>query len=211
MSNECRIATLSMLALMAWATATLGQATEPGTEYEAAAAFYNAHAWQNAADSLGQFAVRYPEDPRALQAIFYRAEALTELGHYPEAIAGYQQFLAAAPANAVNARQALFRLGECNYQAGEIEAAIVGLEAFRRGFPDDPLLAYALPYLADLKLQQREPLVSASIYKQALEMFPAGPLATVCQFGCAGLRIVRPSRRSPENLSTTGGRSRTSG
>ncbi len=33
-------------------------------------------------------------------------------------------------------------------------------------------------------LQQQKPLVAASLYEQALEMFPAGPLATVCQFGC---------------------------
>ncbi len=134
-----------MLSLMAWATATLGQATDPGMEYEAAAAYYNAQKWQPAADSLGQFAARYPEDPRALQAIFYRAEALTELALYPQAIAAYQQFLAAAPTAAGNARQALFRLGECSYQAGEIESAIVRLEAFYQRYPDDPLLAMPSP------------------------------------------------------------------
>jgi TolA-binding protein len=57
------------------------------------------------------------------------------------------------------------------------------LRRFRETYPEDDLLQYVLPYLGELTLEAGDAEQAQQVYVDALSRFPAGPLASECQYG----------------------------
>ncbi len=175
---------------LAFALASIGLAAsgaqaDPADEaFVRAAEHYRNQRWQQAADALGQWLGTYPEHGRAADARFYYGEALVQLGRWQEARPQFTLVLQHDPAGK-HAPAAGFRAGESAYMTGDDASAERDLTTFRDGYPDDPLNAYALPYLASLAMQDHDAAAAEELFAQSLERYPTGPLAVESRFGLA--------------------------
>ena len=64
--------------------------------------------------------------------------------------------------------------GEAFYLAGKLDQAKAELRAFVEKYPADDLNAYALPYLGDIALAQKDIAAAENYFRQGLSRFPQG-------------------------------------
>jgi len=177
------------------ASVRLARADAGDDQYASAASEYAAQHWQAACDQFAELLTAHPDHARAGATRFYYGEALAQLGQHAEARTQFSELLKREPQHRF-ARQALFRSGETAYFCGDDVAARRDLEAFLVQHPKDELLAYALPYLAQIELSQGQPGSARAQFAKALEQFEDGPLAEECRLGLA--RCAEESHELPE-------------
>ncbi len=119
------------------------------------------------------------------QAYFYLAEALTELGRYEEAATRYAESLQLMPDEAIHQRRARFRLAESRYLSGQHRKALEALRLFVEVYPNDELNDYALPYLADTYLIEKQFQQSADTFAKHLALYPLSKNRVASQYGLA--------------------------
>ena len=176
---------LRMLAVLALFTAAGPALAVPGDDqYAVAAGHYARQLWKLAAEEFELFLEHYPEHPRAGQSVFFLAEALLQSGATEQAETRFRQYLEREPEGRY-AGPALFRAGESAYLLGNTAAAWTDLRRFTAQHPDDPLNAFALPYLGDLAMGEDAFETAAGLFRQGLERFADGPLANDCRYGLA--------------------------
>lgn len=152
--------------------------------YQVAAAHYAAGRWQLALDEFNALLRDLPQNARAMHALFYSGEALVQLERFDDARTRFADLLARDPQHRF-ARQALFRKGEAALLAGNSPAAQQDLQEFHQKYPRDAFDAYVLPYLGDIEAAADHWDSAAKHYREALDRFPAGPLADECRLGLA--------------------------
>ncbi len=153
-------------------------------QYALAAGYYERQQWQPAAEEFQKFAAANPNDPRAIVAVFFRAESLLQLGKLDEALPLFRHYLTGEP-EGQNARAALFRAGETAYLLGNHAEAKPDLERFLAKYPDDRLGAFALPYLGNIALAAEDLPAAEGYFRDGLKKFPEGALQDDCRFGLA--------------------------
>ena len=79
----------------------------------------------------------------------------------------------------------MFRIGEARYLENDATGASEVLERFLETYPNDELVAYALPYLGDLALSIRDFETATQHYSAGMARFPQGPLFDECRYGLA--------------------------
>ena len=163
------------------AAASAGPADD---QFAVAAGHYSRGRWQWAADEFGRYIADFATDSRQQtdRALFYRGEALVQVGKYREAREQFVEFLERAPHHEY-AKRALFRAAESAYLADDGPIARQALRRFRQTYPTDDLLQFVLPYLGELTFESGDTAAAQQIYVDALSRFPAGPLAEECQYG----------------------------
>lgn len=196
--TRCAIVVVLASLLSSIATPRVRAASADDT-YVLAAGHYARGQWQLAAETFGTFLARHPDHRRVPQALFYRAEALVQLGDLSAAREVFQTFLERAPQDAY-ALQASFRAAEAAMLLGQFEAAIVELEQFIGDHSDDKLLAFALPYLGDMTLAQGHLATAEQYYRRALKQFPDGGLADDCRLGLARVAMKQTDFASARPL-----------
>ena len=157
-------------------------ADEAEDQYAVAAGLYARQEWKSAVHEFQVFAEKYPNHPKLAQSLFYTGEAMVQLGRPGEATAKFRGYLQKAPSGSY-VRSALFRAGETLYLAGKLDEAKIELRAFVEKYPADDLNAYALPYLGEIALAQKETVVAENYFRQGLNQFPQGRLQDDCRFG----------------------------
>jgi len=160
------------------------RADEADDRYAVAAGHYAHKRWQFAAEEFRAFVEGYPGHPKASQAVFFLAEALTQLGKLDEAATHFRDYLAREPSGQF-AAPALFRAGEVAYLAGKLDSAKGELGRFLGAHPDHPLNGYVLPYLGDVALTQGDAVAAEGYFRRGLKAFPQGPMQDACRFGLA--------------------------
>ncbi|MEM7313971.1 MAG: tetratricopeptide repeat protein [Planctomycetota bacterium] len=155
---------------------------------------YNRRDWRQAVIDFGSYTDKFPNEPLAVEALFFRAESLIELGDHTSASNEFGRFLMVASADHEHRRRAEFRQGESLYLTGKLDQAKTQLTDFLNSHPGDSLLAYALPYLADIALQQGDPASALTLFERSIREFDSGPMSVTCRFGLA---------RSAEELGQT--------
>ncbi len=163
------------------------QADEADDAFARAAEHYRQGRWQQAGNALAEWLRAYPQHTRAANARFFYGEALVQLGRWQEARQAFTLVLQQDPGGD-HAPAAQFRAGEAAYMVGDDEAARRDLDAFHRAHADDPLNAYALPYLASLAMQDHDAAAVEKLFAEAIELYPEGPLAVESRFGLAQAR-----------------------
>ncbi len=177
-----RTSQLAMAWLLAATICLRATADEASDQYTIAAGHYSAARWQLSADEFETFLTKFPKHTRVLEATFFRAEALVQLGQLVEAETCFGELLRRWPEGRF-AAPALFRRGEAAYLAGHDRPARAALEQFVARNPTDPRNAYALAYLAETTLTAGEPKAARELFDQALTTYPQGPLAAECRLG----------------------------
>ncbi len=157
-------------------------AEEPKEIYALAANYYSQQKWAEATAEFQRLIEEHPSTDIASHAQFYLGETLVQQSKHQIALEVFQDFFDQNPDHA-HRKLTLFRIGESNYLLGRRERAIEALQRFTVEYSSDPLLAYALPYLADLQLQAGNPRQAQSLYEQTLRDFPSTTFGDECRFG----------------------------
>lgn len=160
------------------------RADEADDQYAVAAGHYALGRWKLAAEEFQSFLTAFPKDSRISQSLFFLGEALTQLGRYEEAYRQFQEYLRREPAGQY-ARSARFRAGETSYLAGKFAEAGPSLRQFLEKHPDDESNAYAIPYLGEIAIEEKDLAAAERYFRQGLSRFPQGPLQDDCRFGLA--------------------------
>lgn len=91
--------------------------------------------FDNALVALNDFLVRYPDDPRAPRALYWRGEVLFAQRDYARALAAFETSLAREP-EGEKAPDAWLRVSRCHLRLGEKERAKDALERLKTQFPN---------------------------------------------------------------------------
>ena len=153
-------------------------------QYAVAAEHYRQQRWKLAADEFTSLVQQFPDHARRDEAEFFLAESLVQTGEFAAAAEHFGTYRQRQPQGRF-AKAALFRAGEAAYLGGQNDDAERQLTAFLAEHGDDELAGYAMPYLGRLALDAGRYDVAEKRYREALDKFPAGPLAEEAQFGLA--------------------------
>lgn len=179
-----RLRLFAALALLAWSAAPPVRAGEVDDRYAVAAGLYAEQRYEAAVGDFRKLLADFPEHPLAASARFFLAESLLQTGEYDAAATEFGEFVASHPQHRF-AAQASFRIGESAYLRGDYQQALPKLQAFVATHGNHKLCEYALPYLADCQLEQKDLAAAQANYQQALKAFPAGALTGECRLGLA--------------------------
>ena len=138
--------------------------------YAVAAEDYRAGRWQAAAAGLQAYVSQHPHNKRAIDAVFYLAEAQLQLRNFSQAAANYEKFLSGIEGrDHPDAATAKFRAGEVAFLLGRRNEAARHLHTFCRQHPNHNLIVYCLPYLAEMALEDRHCERAAEICHEHLQ------------------------------------------
>lgn len=175
---------LALSLAIVWFSPANVLADEADDQYAVAATHYARGQWELANEAFVEFLDGWPDHAHANTAEFFLGEALVQQGEYAKALERFDQALARDPEGRY-ARQSLFRAGEAAYLLHDYDSAGTRLADFVEQYPDDELNAYAVPYLAQIKLEGGDAEEARVQFATALEKFPAGALANDCRLGLA--------------------------
>lgn len=168
-------------------------------EFAVAAGHYAARRWDLAAEAFESFGRLFPDHALAGDARFYEAEALAQLGHFQKAALLLDDLIQDGRAGD-RLRRAMFRRGEAAYLAQDSKSAARHLSEFCRAYPDDELLAYALPYLGEVHAAMGNHTQAETAYRAGLERFADGPLAVSCRRGLARALVAQGNLQEAQQL-----------
>ena len=124
-----------------------------------------AEAFDQAAESFGTLATKFPESKSLGQALYYRGESLYARGKKAEAAAAYSQMLEKQPQHALRG-EALYALGVAHEELGKPSEAGATYDTFIKEFPKSPLYAEVL-------MRRAETLFAAGKFADAEKWFAA--------------------------------------
>lgn len=176
--------TFWLFGLILVATALPAWADRADDDYAVAARHYERGRWQAAIDEFQAFLRKHPEHQGYDEAQFLLGEAQVQLGRHAEAQATFRAFLTSYPDHNY-AKLARFRLGESAFLVGDHAIARQELDRFQAAYPRDALLAYVLPYLAEMALTAGEGVQAETYYARALREYAETPYQRECRFGLA--------------------------
>ncbi|MGI9427396.1 MAG: tetratricopeptide repeat protein [Bythopirellula sp.] len=138
------------------------QSTRADDAFAAASQLYQAGQWQQAAAAFDRIAQDGQPPATRLAAQLYAGEALMQQGDLVEARQRYLIVHQQQPPARL-AAQALFRLGEVAWMAGDYEAATQRLESYLDKYPLDAATPYAQQYLQQIRARQSAQLNFAEL------------------------------------------------
>jgi tol-pal system protein YbgF len=103
--------------------------------YQAAFELMQGRKYEEAGRAFGQFLVAFPQSPLADNAQYWLAETQYVRGQYQPALAEFQKVLDHYPQSA-KLPDALLKVGYCQAELGNREAARTALQQVMRSFPD---------------------------------------------------------------------------
>ncbi len=151
--------------------------------YRFAKGLYARQQWEAAAEEFENFLRQEPDHPEAGQAEFYLGEALVQLHRYEQASRRFAHCLAVQPDGSFR-KQSLFRIGECEFLAGQPNAE-PRLAAFSEAYPDDRLNGLVLNYRGQEALRHGDANRAETFFRQALDRFHDSPFQDECRLGLA--------------------------
>jgi TolA-binding protein len=184
-----------ILALLVTLAARPSLADDALDDYRLAVGFYNKEQWQLAAESFQAFLKNHSQHAKAENARFYFGLTLVKLDDYKQAREVLRNFVKAHPASR-DVTSAAYWIGHASYFLDDFAAAETELGRFLKQSPQDPLLEWALPYLADSELRLKKPEAALEHFQQALVAFPKGDMAEDSKFGLA--RCYEQLKRTTE-------------
>jgi TolA-binding protein len=188
-----------MLAILVILAAQPAMADDALDDYQLAVGFYNKDEWQLAAENFQAFLKNHGQHPKAENARFYFGLTLVKLDDFKQARDVLRNFVKAHPASR-NVTAASYWIGHSSYFLDDFAAAETELDRFVGLASQDPLLEWALPFLADAELRLKKPEAALKHLQQALDAFPKGEMAEDSKFGLA--RCYEQLKKAPEAIRT---------
>jgi cellulose synthase operon protein C len=170
---------------------------DPLVDYRLAVGLYNKEQWKLAADSFQTFLKKSPRHAKAETARYFFALSLVKLDDFKQARDVLRSYAKDFPEGR-NVAGARYWIGHCSLSLDDYPAAEEELTAFLEKSKDDPLRAWALPYLGDVELRLRKPEPALGHFQQALKEFPEGALTEDAKFGLA--RSYELLKKTPEAI-----------
>ncbi|UUO09237.1 tetratricopeptide repeat protein [Blastopirellula sp. J2-11] len=158
--------------------------------YAVAASQYARKDWEAAIVAFDRFLYDYPDHSLTGPLLFYRGEALIQLEDFADARKSYEDFLQRVQTHA-NRSQAEFRIAECYYLTGDLEAAQTQFETFITAHQDHALYAHALPYLGEIALADQDYDMAEQLFRKAKAAAPSLTMQGEAELGLA--RTLRDS------------------
>ena len=193
------IASRLILALLVILAVRPAWADDAIDDYRLAVGFYNKDQWQLAAESFQAFLKNHAQHPKAENARFYFGLTLVKLDDFKQAREVLRNFVNAYPQSR-DVAAATYWIGHASYFLDDFAVAETELGRFVGLAPQDPLLEWALPYLADAELRLKKPEAALKHFQQALDTFPKGEMAEDTKFGLA--RSYELLKKTPEAIRT---------
>lgn len=192
--HACRL----WLAVLALAAAQVGLAADDMLEdYKLAVGFYNKEQWKLAAESFQAFLKNHGQHPKAESANFYYGLTLVKLDEFKPAREVLRNFVKNYPKSR-DALAAGYWIGHASYFLDDFPQAEAELGRFVGAAPQDPLLEWALAYLADSELRLKKPDAALKHFQQSIDAFPKGEMAEDARFGLA--RCYELLKKFPEAI-----------
>ena len=191
------IALRLMLAMLVMLAVQPAMADDALDDYRLAVGFYNKEQWQLAAESFQAFLKNHGQHPKAENARFYFGLTLVKLDDFKQAREVLRNFVKAYQTSR-DVTAASYWIGHSSYFLDDFAAAEVELGKFVGLAPQDPLMEWALPYLADAELRLKKPEAALKHFQQALDAFPKGEMAEDAKFGLA--RSYELLKKTPEAI-----------
>ncbi len=162
----------------------LAQAETAPELYRRGAEHYARREWIPAREAFEQFLRQYPNDTQVFAAGYFLGESLVQLKEFSAAVDALSKLRALNPPEPWG-RKIRFRAAESRYFAGAVQEAATELEAFAQQYPNDPLMAYVLMYLAEIALDRGDFPQAEKLYQLQVARYPQGALEADCRFGLA--------------------------
>ncbi len=166
-------------------------------DYKLAVGFYNKEQWKLAAESFQSFLKNNGQHPKAESANFYYGLALVKLDEFKPAREVLRNFVKNYPKSR-DATAAGYWIGHASYFLDDFAQAETELNRFVTAAPQDPLLEWALPYLADAELRLKKPDAALKHFQTSVEVYPKGEMAEDARFGLA--RSYELLKKFPEAI-----------
>jgi len=183
--------------LLALATVPAALAADALEDYKLAVGFYNKEQWKLAAESFQSFLKANAQHPKAENARFYFGLTLVKLDDFKQAREVLRNFVKDYPKSR-DVAAAGYWIGHASYFLDDFGEAETELSRFVGAAPQDPLLEWALPYLADSELRLKKPDAALKHFQQSLDAFPKGEMADDARFGLA--RSCELLKKIPEAI-----------
>lgn len=152
--------------------------------YALAASFYTDQNWSKAIEQFQILLDDHPTSEKAAQSRFYLAESLVQTNQHELAQQAFQKCIDAQPTGSF-ATRCQFRIAECQYLGNQFKEAKQLFNEFMEEHSADPLAEFALPYLGELYLRDKENEKGRDAYQLALKRFPTSGLSNKCRLGLA--------------------------
>ncbi len=173
------------LAVLALGCAQVARADDDMLEdYKLAVGFYNKEQWKLAAESFQSFLKNHGQHPKAESANFYYGLTLVKLDEFKPARDVLRNFVKNYPKSR-DATAAGYWIGHASYFVDDFAQAETELSRFVTAAPQDPLLEWALAYLADAELRLKKPDAALKHFQTSIEAYPKGEMAEDARFGLA--------------------------
>jgi TolA-binding protein len=172
-------------------------ADDPLDDYRLAVGFYNKEQWKLAAESFQGFLKDHGQHAKAENARYYYGLTLLKLDDFKQAREILRQFVKDFPKGR-DTTAARYWIGHASYFLDDFAGAETDLGAFVEVAGQDPLMEWALPYLADTELRLKKPEAARTHFQQALDAFPKGDMAEDSRFGLA--RSYELLKKTPEAI-----------
>ncbi|MBI3863321.1 MAG: tetratricopeptide repeat protein [Planctomycetia bacterium] len=150
--------------------------------YRTAVGFYKKDEWKLAAESFQAFLKNHGQHPKAENAKFYYGLTLVKLDDFKQAREVLRGFVKDYPKSR-ELTIAGYWIGHSSYFLDDFADAEKELSRFVAASAQDPLLEWALPYLADAELRLKKPEAAAQHFQRALDSFPKGEMVEDARFG----------------------------
>ena len=186
--SNCRRA-ISWLVLIALFQLLLStgqiQADEGLDSYNHAVGLYKQQRWKLAAETFQKYLKDHKQHVKVPYARLYLGLTLINLEEYEDARKVLRKY-AKDYRKSKNLTDAMYRVAECSYMLDDVKAAETEFLAFlKQAKHDDPLLEWALPYLADCQLKLKKNKEAAANFQRSLDLFPKGRLVEDSKFSLA--------------------------
>ena len=143
-------------------------------EYNLGLGLYKQRRWELASKTFQGFIAKHPKHPKVALGKLYLGQTLINLSKYKEARTTLREFEKLSPKN-VNIPQAKYRIAECSYFLDEFKTSVSEFQAYLKSAKkNDPLLEWALPYLADAQYRSGDSASAIKTFQQAIDQFPRG-------------------------------------
>src|SRR5262249_34893952 len=130
-------------------------ADDPLEDYKLAVGFYNKEQWKLAAESFQAFLKNHGQHAKAENARFYHGLTLIKLDDFKQAREVLRNFVRDYPKSR-DAVSAGYWIGHASYFLDDFAQAETELSRFATASPQDALMEWALPYLADCELRLKK-------------------------------------------------------
>jgi TolA-binding protein len=155
-------------------------ADDAADELKTARGLFQDKRWSLAEFAFRQFLVKHPKDAQVPLGTYYLGMSQLQLQKHADARTTLRSFVT-KNANHPEVPHATYRIAECSYQLGDLDAAITEFDTALKKHPEESFRDFAWAYLGDAQRQTKQYREAAVNLRKALN----GRMASEARFGLA--------------------------